>query len=57
MMSPERVSPDIDYKTFTDTALTLESGTAETLSIIIIVVAPAIVLVLGIGVFIKRRHM
>ena len=57
MMSTERVSPDIDYKTFTDTALTLESGTAETLSIIIIVVAPAIVLVLGIGVFIKRRHM
>ena len=57
MMSTDRVSPDIDYKVFTDTALTLETGEAKTLSIIVIVVAPLIVLVLGVGVYIKRRHL
>lgn len=57
MMSTDRVSPDIDYKVFADTALTLETGEAKTLSVIVIVVAPLIVLVLGVGVYIKRRHL
>ncbi len=57
MMSTDRVSPDIDYKVFASTALTLETGEAKTLSVIVIVVAPLIVLVLGVGVYIKRRHL
>lgn len=57
MMSTERVSPDIDYKVFSDTALELETGEAKTLSVIVIAVAPLIVLVFGIGVYIKRRHL
>ncbi len=57
MMSTERVSPDIDYKVFADTALALETGEAKTLSVIVIAVAPLIVLVVGVGVYIKRRHL
>ncbi len=57
MMSTERVSPNIDYKVFADTALALETGEAKTLSVIVIAVAPLIVLVVGVGVYIKRRHL
>ena len=57
MMATERVSPDIDYKVFADTALSLETGEAKTLSVIVIAVAPLIILVLGVGVYIKRRHL
>ena len=57
MMSTERISPDIDYKVFADTALSLETGEAKTLSVIVIAVAPLIILVLGVGVYIKRRHL
>jgi len=57
MMSTERVSPNIDYKVFADTALALETGEAKTLSVIVIAVAPLIVLVIGVGVYIKRRHL
>ena len=57
MMSTDRVSPDIDYKVFADTALSLETGDAKTLSVIVIVVAPLIVLVFGVAVYLKRRHL
>lgn len=57
MMSTQRVSPDIDYKVFADTALALETGEAKTLSVFVIAVAPLIVLVVGVGVHIKRRHL
>ncbi len=56
-MGVERYSLDIDYKKINDVALALESGTASRLGIVICVVLPAIILVLGLVVFFRRRHL
>ncbi len=52
-----RVAPDIDAKTFGDTALNIETGTARTLTWLICTIIPAIIIILGIVMFFKRRHM
>lgn len=51
------VAPDIDSKPFGSVALDIELGTAKTLTWVICTVAPAIVLIMGMFVFFKRRHL
>lgn len=53
----KRVAPDIDYREFGSTALDIETGTAKTLTWLICTVLPGIIIIMGIVVFFKRRHM
>lgn len=53
----EGVAPDIESKPFGNVALDIELGTAKTLTWVICTVAPAIVLIMGMFVFFKRRHL
>ena len=53
----EGVAPDIDSKPFGNVKLDIELGTAKTLTWVICTVAPAIVLIMGMFVFVKRRHL
>ncbi len=57
IFSDNQLAPDIAAKTFSDSALTIETGTAKTLTIVICTVLPAVVIILGIAVFLKRRHL
>lgn len=56
-MSTDRVIPDIDYKTFEDTALTLTTEQADTIMWFIILAFPVIIMCVGFAVFFKRRHL
>ena len=56
-MATDRVALDIDIKKLADNALTLESGTAKTLMIVITCALPSIIVIIGIAVFFKRRHL
>lgn len=51
------VAPDIESKEFASTALEIETGTAESLTWMICTIVPGIILVLGMVVFYKRRHL
>ena len=53
----ENVAPDIEAKDFGDTALDIESGTAKTLTWLICTILPGIIMIFGVVVFFKRRHM
>lgn len=55
--SAHRVAPDILSKPFGDVALDIELGTAKTLTVIICTLVPAVLLVLGIVMFLRRRHL
>lgn len=55
--SANRVAPDIKSKTFGDTALDIELGTANTLTVLICTIVPGAVLILGIVMFLRRRHL
>jgi ABC-type uncharacterized transport system involved in gliding motility auxiliary subunit len=57
IMSTERVVPDIREKPFTETAMTIEAGTANTLTWVVSAVFPFIIICVGVVVFIKRRHL
>ncbi len=57
VFSSESVAPDIDSKSFGDTALAIETGTATNLTWVICTVLPGIVLIMGMVVFYKRRHL
>ena len=57
MMATERNIPDIDYKPFADTALVLTEEQAENLTIFITVAAPVAVMIVGLVVYLKRRHL
>lgn len=57
IFSANRVSPDIDYKQFQSTALEIETGTAETLTWLICTIVPGAIIILGMVVFFKRRHL
>ena len=57
MMSTQRNIPDIDYKKFEDDALTLDQETAKNLTIFITVFAPLIIIVIGLVVYLRRRHL
>ena len=57
MMATERNIPDIDYKPLADTALVLTEEQAENLTIFITVAAPVAVMIVGLVVYLKRRHL
>lgn len=52
-----RVAPDVADKPFGSTALTIETGTARTLSWLICTILPGAVLIMGMVVFFRRRHL
>ncbi len=56
-MGVERYSLDIDYKTINDVALAIETSVATRLGIIICAVLPVLILIAGLVVFIRRRHL
>ena len=53
----ELVAPDISSKKFGDSALDIETGTATTMTWLICTIVPGIVLILGIVMFFRRRHL
>ncbi len=57
VFSTNRLAPDIGDKPFASTALTIETGTARTLSWLICTILPGAVLIMGMIVFVKRRHL
>lgn len=57
IFAANRVAPDIEARQFGSTALDIEKGTAKTLTWMICTVLPAAILVFGIVVFFKRRHL
>ena len=56
-MAVERYSLDIDYKAINDVALAIETEDATRLGVIICAVLPVIILIAGLVVFIRRRHL
>lgn len=56
-MATDRVSLDIKIKVFDEAALTLTSGTAKKLMILVTCAIPVVIIIIGIGVFLKRRHL
>ena len=57
IFSANRVAPDIESKEFQSTALEIETGTAETLTKLICTILPGAIIILGLVVFFKRRHL
>ncbi len=57
IFSDNQLAPEVFAKAFGDSALAIETGTAKTLTIIICTVLPAVVIIFGIAVFLKRRHL
>ena len=57
IFSAENYAADILAKEFVPTALTIETGTARTLTWLICTVIPGVILVLGVVMFFKRRHL
>lgn len=57
IFAANRVAPDIEARPFGSTALNIETGTARFLSWTICTVLPAVVMIFGIVVFFRRRHM
>lgn len=57
VMSTEMVIPDIDAKLFAKEAMNIEAGTANALTWLVSAVFPLIIILIGLFVFIKRRHL
>lgn len=57
LVDNERYNPDIRSRKLLSDAIEIETGTAKVLTVMISAVAPVILLIAGIVVFIKRRHM
>ena len=53
----ENVAPNITAKQFGSTALDIETGTATTLTWVICTVLPGIIMIMGIVVYFRRRHL
>ncbi len=56
-MATDRVIPDIGIKEFEETALTLSAESAKSLTWFVVLAFPALIIIVGIGVFIRRRHL
>lgn len=57
VMGTEQVIPDLEYKTFIDEAMTIELGIATVLTWLVSAVFPIAIIVVGLVVFFKRRHL
>ncbi len=57
IFSDNQLAPEIMPKEFGDSALTIETGDANKLTVVICTVLPAVVIIFGIAVFLKRRHL
>ncbi|HBR30792.1 MAG TPA: hypothetical protein DD733_01785 [Clostridiales bacterium] len=57
VMSTERVIPDLEYKTFVDEAMDIELGTATALTWMVSAILPTMIIIIGLVVFFKRRHL
>lgn len=57
LIDNERYNPDIRSRKLLSDDIEIETGTAKFLTVLISAVAPVILLIAGIVVFIKRRHM
>ncbi len=57
LIDNERYNPDIKSRKLLSDSIEIETGTAKALTVLISAVAPVILLIAGIIVFIKRRHM
>ena len=53
----ELTSPEIYSKKFGSSALDIETGTATTLTWLICTIVPGVVLILGVVMFFRRRHL
>lgn len=57
VFSANRVVPDIDARPFGSAAVDIELGTAKTLTWLICTILPGAIIIMGIVVFFRRRHM
>ncbi|MBP5155369.1 MAG: Gldg family protein [Clostridia bacterium] len=57
IFAADRVSPDIKSKQFASSALDIETGSAKTLTWLICTIVPGAVLIFGIVMFFRRRHL
>ena len=53
----ENVATDIEAKEFISTALEIENGSAKTLTWLICTIVPGIIMILGVVVYFRRRHL
>jgi len=56
-MGKENVPTDINYKALDDEALTIEVATAQSITVVLVAVIPALVAIMGIVVFIRRKRL
>lgn len=56
-MGVERYSLDIDYKAINDVALSIETNVATRIAVIICAVLPSLIVIAGLVVFVRRRHL
>lgn len=56
-MATDRVALDIKIKVFDAAALTLDSGTAKNLMLLVTCAIPVVIVIIGIAVFFRRRHL
>ncbi len=56
-MATDRVALNIGYKTFEKSALSLSSGTSRKLMILVTCAIPSLIIIIGVAVFLKRRHL
>ena len=56
-MGVERYSLDISYKSINDVALSIETASAFRLGVLVCAVLPTLIVVIGLVVFIRRRHL
>lgn len=57
IFAANRVAPDIEARQFGSSALNIEKGTATILTRLICTVIPGVLIVLGVVVFLRRRHL
>ncbi len=57
IFSSTQIVPDIDSRTFGSVAIDIENGTAKMLTRLICTVFPGAIIIMGIVVFFRRRHL
>jgi len=57
VFSSNQIVPDISFRTFGSAALDIENGTAKTLTWLICTILPGAIIIMGMVVFFRRRHL